>query len=60
MIPLVSTVLAIATNLKYTIGLAVVFFVVFPALLHGLIGYAVAAGFNEKEENRRLREGLDD
>lgn len=55
-----STVLALAYNAKNTIALAVVFFVVFPALAHGLIGVAVAGVLGEREDNRRFREGLDD
>ncbi|MCW3012641.1 MAG: hypothetical protein JWO90_3045 [Solirubrobacterales bacterium] len=35
-----------------TFGLVVVFFVAFPALLHGLIGFAVAQVFGERAENQ--------
>lgn len=34
-----------------TFGLVVVFFVAFPLLAHGLIGFAVAQGLGEKQEN---------
>lgn len=39
-----------------TFGLVVVFFVVFPALLHGLIGFAAAQALGERAENQRYRE----
>jgi phage shock protein PspC (stress-responsive transcriptional regulator) len=53
-------VLALDYAAKTTIALAVVFFVVFPALAHGLIVYAAAQVASEREQNRRYREGLDD
>jgi hypothetical protein len=45
------------TATKSTIGLCVVFFVAFPALLHVLIGVAVAQVLGEKEANASFREG---
>jgi hypothetical protein len=53
-------VLAISDALRNTLGLGIVFFVVFPALAHGLIVYAAAGIASEREQNRRYREGLDD
>ena len=44
---------------KATFGLVVVFFVLFPVLLHGLIGYALAASAGEHQENLELLEGDD-
>ncbi len=38
----------------FTIGLAVVFFVAFPILVQGLIGFAAAQAMGEKAENERL------
>jgi phage shock protein PspC (stress-responsive transcriptional regulator) len=52
--------LALSHAAKNTIALGVVFFVVFPALAHGLIVYAAAQIASEREQNRRYREGLDD
>jgi hypothetical protein len=42
---------------KATFGLVIVFFVIFPLLLHGLIGYALAASAGEHQENLELAEG---
>jgi hypothetical protein len=56
----VLTILALSQAAKYTIGLAVVFFVAFPILAHGLIAFAAAQVASEREENRRFREGLDE
>jgi hypothetical protein len=52
--------LALDYAAKTTIALAVVFFVVFPLLAHGLLAHAAAQIASEREENRRYREGLDD
>jgi hypothetical protein len=52
-------VLAI-TALRATLGLVIVFFVVFPLLLHGLIGFAVAQSLGEREENLEYLEGRED
>jgi hypothetical protein len=40
------------TATKATLGLVVVFFVVFPLLAHGLIAFAVAQVLGEREDNR--------
>jgi hypothetical protein len=42
---------------KATFGLVVVFFVVFPLLAHGLIGFAVAQALGERQENLEYLEG---
>ena len=34
-----------------TFGLVVVFFVIFPVLVQGLIAFAIAVGFGERAEN---------
>ncbi|MBI5104677.1 MAG: hypothetical protein HZB46_06780 [Solirubrobacterales bacterium] len=51
-----STVLAM-TSTEATIGLVGVFFVLFPLLLHGLIGFAVAQSIGEREDNLDYLEG---
>ena len=38
--------------LQATLGLVVVFFVVFPLIAHGLIAFAVAQVLGEREDNR--------
>jgi hypothetical protein len=38
-----------------TLGLVVVFFVVFPALAHGLIAFIVAQVLGEREQNQELQ-----
>jgi hypothetical protein len=43
--------------LQATLGLVVVFFVVFPLLLHGLIGFAVAQVLGERAENQEFKAG---
>jgi hypothetical protein len=40
--------------LQSTLGLVIVFFVVFPLLAHGLIGFAIAQVLGEREENREF------
>ena len=42
-----------------TLGLVVVFFVVFPLLAHGLIAFAVAQVLGEREDNREYTAGVD-
>lgn len=49
------TVLALS-DLQATIGLVAVFFVAFPVLAHGLIGFAVAQALGERAENKRYLE----
>jgi hypothetical protein len=51
-----SLVLAL-TAFKATFGLVIVFFVAFPLLAHGLIGFAVAQSLGEREENLEYLEG---
>ena len=36
---------------KATFGLVIVFFVIFPVLVQGLIAFAVAQGLGEREDN---------
>lgn len=43
-----------------TFGLVVVFFVAFPALLHGLIGFALVQTKSEYEANQALIDGTDE
>jgi hypothetical protein len=45
---------------KATFGLVVVFFVIFPLLLHGLIGFALAQSAGEHQDNLDLLEGTED
>ena len=45
------------TAVRATLGLVIVFFVVFPLLAHGLIGFAVAQALGEREENLEYLEG---
>ena len=45
-----SLVLAL-TAFKATFGLVIVFFVIFPLLLHGLIGFALAQSAGEHQDN---------
>jgi hypothetical protein len=51
-----SLVLALSAT-RATLGLVIVFFVVFPLLAHGLIGFAVAQSLGEREENLEYLEG---
>jgi hypothetical protein len=55
----VTTIIAMSYAAKVTIALAVVFFVIFPALAQGLIAFAIGQVAGERAENRRFREGLD-
>jgi hypothetical protein len=48
------------TAFKATFGLVVVFFVIFPLLLHGLIGFAAAQSAGEHQDNLDLFEGGED
>jgi hypothetical protein len=45
---------------KATFGLVVVFFVIFPLLLHGLIGFALAQSAGEHQDNLEHFEGGED
>jgi len=40
------------TEVSATIGLIIVFFVIFPALVTGLIAFALAQVFGERAENQ--------
>lgn len=42
---------------KATFGLVVVFFVIFPLLLHGLLGFAAAQSAGEHQDNLELQHG---
>lgn len=44
--------------LSSTLGLVVVFFVVFPAIAQGLIAFAVVQGLGERAENQAYAAGL--
>lgn len=44
--------------LASTLGLVVVFFVVFPLLAQGLIAFAVVQGLGERAENQAYAAGL--
>lgn len=48
------------TATKSTIGLAVTFFVVFPILAQGLIGFAIAQVMGERQQNAEYRSGHSD
>jgi hypothetical protein len=51
-----TTVLAL-TAFKATFGLVIVFFVIFPILVQGLIAFAVAQALGERQENLEYLEG---
>ena len=51
------TLVLALTATRATFGLVIVFFVVFPLLLHGLIGFAVAQSLGEHEDNLDYLEG---
>jgi Na+/pantothenate symporter len=40
------------SSVSATIGLIVIFFVIFPALVQGLIAFAVAQALGERSENQ--------
>lgn len=46
-------ILAFSKAELWTISLVGVFFVLFPLLAHGLIGFGAGVAFGEKSENRR-------
>jgi len=52
-------VLALSST-RATLGLVLVFFVAFPLLLHGLIGFAAAQSLGERQENLDYLEGRED
>jgi hypothetical protein len=43
-----------------TFGLVIVFFVIFPLLLHGLIGFALAQSAGERHDNLEYFEAGED
>ena len=45
------------SDVSATIGLVVVFFVIFPALAQGLIAFAVAQALGERAENQAFAGG---
>lgn len=45
---------------KATFGLVIVFFVIFPLLLHGLVGFALAQSAGEHQDNLEYLEGGED
>jgi hypothetical protein len=45
---------------KATFGLVIVFFVIFPLLLHGLVGFALAQSAGEYQDNLEYLEGGED
>ena len=49
-------VLAMSNAVKIDIGLIGVFFVLFPLLVNGLIGFAGAGAYAERRENDRYLE----
>jgi hypothetical protein len=49
------TVLAISHALRDTLGLVLIFFVVFPLIAQGLIAFAVVQGLGERAENSKLK-----
>jgi hypothetical protein len=48
------TVIFALTSTKATIGLVVIFFVLFPILAQGLIAFAAAQAMGERAENERF------
>jgi len=47
------SVLALSDAAEATIGLILIFFVIFPVLVQGLIAFAVAQGLGERAANQR-------
>jgi hypothetical protein len=54
-----SLVLALSA-FKATFGLVIVFFVIFPLLLHGLLAFAGAQAAGEHQDNLEFIEGGED
>jgi hypothetical protein len=46
--------IAMSDALEGTIGLVLIFFVIFPLIAQGLIMFAVAQGLGERAENQKL------
>lgn len=49
-------VLAVSEAMKMNIGLLGIFMLLFPALVQGLIAYAIAGAYAEKRDNDRYLE----
>ena len=49
--------IAIDAALEGTIGLVLIFFVIFPVLVQGLIAFAVVQALGERAENQRIAAG---
>ena len=45
--------LAVSPSVEATIGLILIFFVIFPVLAQGLIAFAVAQALGERADNQR-------
>lgn len=54
-----TTVLALGEGWEASLALIGVFGVVFPALVTGLIAFAIAQGAAERRQNRERRQGYD-
>jgi hypothetical protein len=48
-------VIAMSHALRDTLGLVLIFFVVFPLIAQGLIAFAVVQGLGERAENSKLK-----
>lgn len=57
---MVLTALLAMSALKATLGLVIIFFVLFPLLIHGLILFSGAQVAREHRENARYLDGVDD
>jgi hypothetical protein len=47
--------LAISESLHGTVGLVLIFFIIFPLIAQGLIAFAVVQGLGERAENQKLK-----
>jgi hypothetical protein len=52
---MIAAVFAALTDVSATLGLIVVFLVLFPALVHVLVGFAVAQVLGERNANQRYK-----
>ena len=52
---LVAMIIAMSHALRDTLGLVLIFFVVFPLIAQGLIAFAVVQGLGERAENSKLK-----
>jgi hypothetical protein len=55
-----ATLIALSEAWSFSIGLIAVFGVLFPALVTGLVIFAVAQALGERQENRARRHGRSD